>query len=339
MRRLLFRVCTFCKTHIKSHVSTHIKCKAMSVRGSCISLGENKSKCIRCETLFYICMRGHEEDKLFLIMKHYTSVLLVSIFIQLNLTSSISDEYCREIIAGDTGIYTAQVGGDLQINCTCNYANCFNKSCNISWFKWENGNFVQVIADSHTDYKQIRLGHSEAMFLLCIKNIQISNAGIYRCKIRRAESQNINVEVYGHKRINISQRNENSTIITNKGWQLDLYTDAGIIAFVIIVIFISVILILHCKGAQKRETQSSNQKRNLGNQPPSDIPAAVTQTSSRNFIHTQVSLADGNDTQSRRKKKKRSVAYCTLNHDLLPTATGKPRRPQEESLMYADIRV
>ncbi|XP_077468274.1 uncharacterized protein LOC144083937 [Stigmatopora argus] len=270
-------------------------------------------------------------------MKHYTSVLLVFIFVKLNLTSSISDEYCQEIIAGNTGIYTAQVGGDLQINCTCKYANCSSKSCNISWLKWENNNFVPVIADSHTDLKQIRLSHSAAMFLLCIKNIQISNAGIYCCRSGLIVSQIIEVKVYEHERINISQKNENSTK-TNKGWRKDPYTAVGIIAFFMIVIFISIILILYCKGARKRETQNGNQNLNLANQPPSDIPG-VTQTSSNSFIHTQVSLADGNDIQYRTKKKKRSVAYGILNHELSPTVIGQPRRSQEESSMYADIRV
>nr|XP_061802929.1 uncharacterized protein LOC133594195 [Nerophis lumbriciformis] len=256
-------------------------------------------------------------------MNHSNSVAFVFLCAVLHLTLCFSyGDDCLETIIGDTNAYKAPIGGNLQINCTYKYATRSYQNCSVSWFKLENATFVPVTTDSLTDFKLIHLSHLEKILLLCFTNIQKSNAGLYRCKSGLTVGHNIEVTVYG---------------ITERGWWMYAYSVAGTIAFVIVVIFISVISMLWCKGDSERETQTGNQNLNLVNQPPS-AKSEVTQTSSSSYIYSKVSLDDDNHTNSRTAEGD-IVAYAALDHKRFPAASTRPRRPKEECSVYADIRV
>ncbi|XP_019746257.1 B- and T-lymphocyte attenuator [Hippocampus comes] len=265
-------------------------------------------------------------------MNHSWSVLLESILAVLHLTSSvIYGEGCLEIMVGHTSNYTTSLGKNLQINCTYYYSNCTKQSAyNVFWYKLQGDVYVRVTPDIHTKMKSKNLSNGKTMMSLCFTNIQKSNAGIYRCQNGLTVGHNIQVSVYdSNMRTSTSLRNE-SSLPEEVRWMY-LYSAVGTMAFVIIVIFISVMLLQRCKGHARRETQTETQQSGVK---PQDPP-----TSSSSYIYRKMSRKEEERPTTRAEKEGSYIMYAALNHQLPPGAPIRPRRPKEESSEYADIRV
>ncbi|XP_061628470.1 uncharacterized protein LOC133477533 isoform X2 [Phyllopteryx taeniolatus] len=217
------------------------------------------------------------------------------------------------------------VGGSVKINCTYRYMNCSNPSY-VSWYKLESNIFVPVTNDSRTNVKSVHVSNSDTMLLLSFTNIQVSNAGFYRCQSGLTLGQNIKVSVYdNHVTTNISLRNE-TPMTADVRWMY-AYSAVGTMAFVIVVVCISVISMQRCKGNSERETQSDNQQ-----------PASA-ETSSGSFMSSRMTSKEEKPSERRTEKDASSVVYTALHHQLPAGAPVPPRRPKEESSEYADIRV
>ncbi|XP_077369858.1 B- and T-lymphocyte attenuator [Festucalex cinctus] len=260
-------------------------------------------------------------------MNHSLSVLFAAISAVLHLTSSYGED-CLQIMVGDTTDYNATLGDNLEINCTYQYINCTKPPYNVSWYKYERNDFVPVIRDAHTNVIVKKLSTVATKFLLRFTNIQKSNAGLYRCQSGLTLGQSIKVSVDD----NISYRNE--TAIMEEGQWMYVYSAAGTMAFVVIVIFISVISMQRCKGRARRETQTESEHFSLVNRQAGAKPLD-TQTSSNSCIYSKMSLEE----ERHPEKEGSSVMYAALNHQLLLGAPARPRRPKDESSEYADIRV
>ncbi|XP_051912943.1 B- and T-lymphocyte attenuator [Hippocampus zosterae] len=265
-------------------------------------------------------------------MNHSWRVLLESILAVLHLTSSVSyGESCLAIMVGHTNNYTIQLGKNLQINCTCSYINCTHQSAyDVSWYKLQRDVYVPMIFDSHTRMESINLSNVETMLSLYFTNIQKSNAGIYRCQNGLTVGHKIQVSVYDSNMMtNTSLRNESS--LPEEGRWMYLYSAIGTVAFVIIVIFISVMSLQRCKGHAKREAQTETQQTGIK---PQDPP-----TSSSSYIYSKMSRKEEKHPTTRAETEGSSITYAALNHHQPPGAPIRPRRPKEESSEYADIRV
>ncbi|XP_061628735.1 uncharacterized protein LOC133477533 isoform X5 [Phyllopteryx taeniolatus] len=258
-------------------------------------------------------------------MKHCWCVLLASVLAVLRLTSSVSyGEDCLQIMQHKSD-RNVPVGGSVKINCTYRYMNCSNPSY-VSWYKLESNIFVPVTNDSRTNVKSVHVSNSDTMLLLSFTNIQVSNAGFYRCQSGLTLGQNIKVSVYdNHVTTNISLRNE-TPMTADVRWMY-AYSAVGTMAFVIVVVCISVISMQRCKGNSERETQSDNQQ-----------PASA-ETSSGSFMSSRMTSKEEKPSERRTEKDASSVVYTALHHQLPAGAPVPPRRPKEESSEYADIRV
>ncbi|XP_037102203.1 uncharacterized protein LOC119119732 isoform X5 [Syngnathus acus] len=284
-------------------------------------------------------------------MKHSWSVLFLSILAVLHLTSSVSYcDDCLQITVDDT-IYKTPLGEYFEIKCYI--ISTEQLSNNVAWYKLEGDKFVPVTVDSHIEIKSEKLSNVTTM-LLCFTNIQQSNAGYYRCESGSAVGHTINVSVYGMSlygpefrllqtlhttfafpdndiMADISLRNDTTAMSKEEIRWMYVYSAAGTIAFVVMVIFVSIISLRRCKGhATRTETEQSRGQ-------PQSVP-----TPSGSYIYSEMSAEEGKHSKtSSRVKDDRSVTYATLDHQPLAAAAAgtpaRPRRLQEESSHYADI--
>ncbi|XP_049608591.1 uncharacterized protein [Syngnathus scovelli] len=264
-------------------------------------------------------------------MKHSWSVLFISSLAVLHLTSSVS--YCDDcwVITVNDTIYKTPLGKDLEIKC---YIIGTGQLPNpVSWYKLESNKFVPVTNDSHIEIKLEKLSDVKMMLLLRFTNIQQSNAGSYRCESGSDVGHSINVSVYDNDTMtNISLRNDTSMSKGEIKWMY-VYSAAGTIAFVVMVIFVSIVSMQRCKGHVTRtETEQSRGE-------PQSVPIP-----SGSYIYSEMSAEEGKHSKTSRVKDDRSaVTYATLDHQLLAAAAAgtpaRPRRLQEERSHYADIRL
>ncbi|XP_037102200.1 uncharacterized protein LOC119119732 isoform X2 [Syngnathus acus] len=215
-------------------------------------------------------------------MKHSWSVLFLSILAVLHLTSSVSYcDDCLQITVDDT-IYKTPLGEYFEIKCYI--ISTEQLSNNVAWYKLEGDKFVPVTVDSHIEIKSEKLSNVTTM-LLCFTNIQQSNAGYYRCESGSAVGHTINVSVYGMSlygpefrllqtlhttfafpdndiMADISLRNDTTMSKEEIRWMY-VYSAAGTIAFVVMVIFVSIISLRRCKAKQRPTTKCANPLRQL----------------------------------------------------------------------------
>ncbi|XP_077398785.1 uncharacterized protein btla [Vanacampus margaritifer] len=266
-------------------------------------------------------------------MKHSLSVLL-SVWAVLHLTSSVSyGEDCLQILMGDTTDYNVTLGDNLEIYCIYQYSNCTNPSYDVSWYKSDLGghNPVSVTNDSHTNVELKKLSKVETKLLLRFTNIQKSNTGFYQCQSGLTVGHSIKVSVND----NTSFRNE--TGVTEDGRWMYVYSAAGTVAFVIVIV-ISVVSMQWCKGHATRETQTETEHLSLANRHAGAKPQD-TQTSYGSSIHSKTSSEEEKHPKTRTEKEGSSVMYAALNHRQLLGTPARTRRLKEDSSEYADIRV
>ncbi|XP_037618026.1 B- and T-lymphocyte attenuator-like isoform X4 [Sebastes umbrosus] len=294
------------------------------------------------------------------------AVLQVSILAGLLLTLNADGEDCEvELKVHRNTIYGGNLGGDLEIDCTVTF--CNNPPPTVSWYKLEKAVVpVNVSSSSHIKTEWKLSDHLKGKSILIFQKLLRSDSGVYQCGDGSSVSHNINVTVHddgGHT--NVSQ--ENNTTVDSEPTEVDIwkymYVAPGIVAFVIIVIIISVVSMRGCKGKPKKETPTENQYMAIpmAEQPfrqpsPRGSPSAPpsrrsTRRETPPSQPDEPPLPRGNEIVYGKVKEKRgrrgnaaadeggSVVYAALNHQLPAAAAARPRRPQEEASEYAAIRV
>ncbi|KAM6892790.1 B- and T-lymphocyte attenuator isoform 2-T2 [Lycodopsis pacificus] len=293
---------------------------------------------------------------------------LAGMLLTLKADSESSD--CEvEVKVDRNTVYEAFLGEDLRINCTVGF--CSDSPPTVSWYKRETTDVpVNVSSSSHIKTEWKLLKRLEGTSFLIFQKVRRNDSGVYQCQVEGSVSHNINVSVHGD--------GTNVTKNTNRGtsdqkpsedpW-LYMYFAAGIVAFVIIVIIISVVSMRGCKGKSKskKETQTENQYMvtpmveqpflHAGPQPlpRGSPPGPPCRRSTRR--KTPPSRPDESPSpkdnghvygKTRGDRERRGVAaqeaggsvvYAALNHQLPAAAAARPRRPREETSEYAAIRV
>ncbi|XP_044043052.1 B- and T-lymphocyte attenuator-like isoform X5 [Siniperca chuatsi] len=305
---------------------------------------------------------------------HCWTILHVSILAMLLLTlnADSEDSKCEvEIRVRRNTVYEAFLGDDLRINCTVLF--CNNSPPATYWYKLEKTNVnVNVSGSSHIKTEWKTLNHVEGISYLIFQNILTNDSGVYRCRSGHSVSHSINISVDVGERddehTNVTQKNSTDSGPTSpENLWMYIYTAAGIVAFVIIVIIISVASMQGCKGKSKKEMQTENQYMAIpmGVQP---FPHASLQPSARGspsappsrrstrrktppLQPNEMPLPRDNECLYSKIKGDRerqrntveeeggSVVYAALNHQLPAGAAARTRRPHEESSEYASIRV
>ncbi|XP_074483787.1 uncharacterized protein LOC141763207 isoform X2 [Sebastes fasciatus] len=181
------------------------------------------------------------------------AVLQVSILAGLLLTLNADDKEsdCEVVLKVHRNTtYGALLGEDLKIDCTVAF--CNNSPPTVTWYK-VNTTFVpvNVSSSSHIKTEWELLKKLEGRSILIFQKLLRSDSGVYQCGDGGSVSHNINVNVHDDgKRTNVTQ--ENNTTVDSEPTVVDLwkymYVAPGIVAFVIIVIIISVVSMRGCKG-------------------------------------------------------------------------------------------
>uniref|UniRef100_A0A4W6F5U9 Ig-like domain-containing protein n=1 Tax=Lates calcarifer TaxID=8187 RepID=A0A4W6F5U9_LATCA len=182
------------------------------------------------------------------------TVLYVSILAALVLTlnaDSKTSECETSIKVRRNTVYQAFVGQDLRINCTVSFC---NNTQPVSWFKLENGtDSVSVNKNSHIKTEWKPSDHLEGTSYLIFQKILSNDSGVYRCRSGGSVSHNINILVSGDAELTtVTSRTETTSTTSSpeprENLLMYVYCASGILAFVMIVIVISVISMQGCKG-------------------------------------------------------------------------------------------
>ncbi|XP_045914418.1 B- and T-lymphocyte attenuator-like [Micropterus dolomieu] len=303
--------------------------------------------------------------------KHCWTVLHVSILAALLLTLNADNEdsNCEvQMRIRRNTVYKAFLGDVFRMNCTVSF--CNNSPPTVFWVKHEiTAVPVNVSSSSHIKTGWESFNHLEGVSYLVFQNILTSDSGVYRCRSEGSESHYINLSVYvrDDEHTNVTKKNDTSgTHVDPENLWMYLYTVAGIVAFVIIVIILSVASMRGCKGKSKKEMPTENQymaipmveqpypHASLQRSPrgsPSAPPSRRSTRREQPLQPNELPLARDNERlygkiKGDRDRKRNtveeeegSVVYAALNHQLPVGAAARPRRPQEEFSEYAAIRV
>ncbi|KAG7504082.1 B-and T-lymphocyte attenuator-like [Solea senegalensis] len=275
--------------------------------------------------------------------------LHVSILVVLLLTANTDSEgsdCSPDIRVRRHTAYEILVGRDLVINCTVVF--CSSPPPAVSWLKMHVP--VDVSNQSHikTEWKLFK--ELEGVSYLIFQKIRSNDSGLYQCRSASDMGHAINVSVRGGGGGELSnvtwKNNTNSTDFrgTSPEIWMYVYSAAGIGAFVFLVIVVSVILMRGCKGKTRKEAQSENQyvavpmvEELSPRQSPSDQSNVSTPQR-----HNKCAYGEVKQNRERPRPAAEdggSVVYAALNHHLPPGAAPRPQRNQEESSVYAAIRV
>nr|XP_046238091.1 B- and T-lymphocyte attenuator-like [Scatophagus argus] len=299
---------------------------------------------------------------------HCWTVLQVCILVVqlLTLNAGGEDSGCEiEIMVRRRTVYKVFAGEHFSINCTVVF--CNNSPPTVFWHKREDSDPVNV-SSGHITTKWTKSSSSEGIFYLFFQGVLESDSGEYQCQGGGSISHSINVTVYD-KWEHTSSTPKTVTNVTSvpdnppKNLWLYVYTAAGIVTFVVLVIVISVASMLGCKGKSKKETQADNlytavamvaqpfphaTSRGSPTVPPS---RRSTQRKSLPAEPNELPLAGDNghlyggtaeDREGWRnmlEEERSSIVYAALNHQPLAGAAVRSWRQQEETSEYAAIRV
>ncbi|XP_058510709.1 B- and T-lymphocyte attenuator-like isoform X1 [Solea solea] len=280
----------------------------------------------------------------------HVSVLVV-LLLTVNTDSEGSDCFTDIRVRRHTA-YEILVGRDLVINCTVVF--CSSPPPAVSWLKTHLMHVpVDVSNQSHIKTEWKLLKELEGVSYLIFQKIRSNDSGLYQCRIASDVSHAINVSVHGdgggEELSNVTRKNNTNSsdipVPSPEIWMY-VYSAAGIVAFVLLVIIVSVILMQGCKGKTRKEAQSENlyvavpMVEELSPRPSPSDQSNVSSPQRHN------KCAYGEVKQNRERPRSRpaaedggSVVYAALNHHLPPGAAPRPQRNQEESSVYAAIRV
>ncbi|XP_061122992.1 uncharacterized protein LOC133144348 isoform X6 [Syngnathus typhle] len=216
---------------------------------------------------------------------------------------------CPKITVDDR-IYKTQIGEYFEIKC---YISSTEQCSNdVTWYKMENDAFVPVTVDSHIEIKWKKLSNVTMLLLLCFTNIQESNSGSYHCASGLAVGHSINVSVYDNDIMaNISFRNDTTGMSKEEIRWTYVYSAAGTIAFVVMVIFVSIILLQRCKAAAAAAAAAAKQRR------------------SPKCANPLRQLRDERRRRKARKNERRQIRHVC--HSRPPPAARRRRRYSRES--------
>ncbi|XP_068575880.1 uncharacterized protein [Cebidichthys violaceus] len=300
--------------------------------------------------------------------------VFISAGMLLTLKANSEDSDCEvEVKVSKNTTYEAVLGEDLQIHCTVEF--CSGSPPTVSWYKRETTDVpVNVSSSSHIKTEWTLLKDLEGRSFLIFQKVRRNDSGGYQCQVGGSISHYIHVSVHGDDgRTNGTNNDTTGTTVdqnsTDHLW-LYMYFAAGIVAFVIIVIIISVVSMRGCKGKSnsKKKTQTENQYMAIPmvEQPflhasPQPLPrgspsAPPCQRSTRRKTPPsqphEPPLLKVNEhlySKARGGRERRGVAveeaggsvvYAALNHQLPAAgAAARPRRPREDASEYAAIRV
>ncbi|XP_038576254.1 B- and T-lymphocyte attenuator-like [Micropterus salmoides] len=305
--------------------------------------------------------------------KHCWTVLHVSILAALLLTLNADNEdsNCEvQIKVRRNTVYEAFLGNILRINCTVGF--CNSSPPTVSWFKHEKTSVpVNVSSSSHIKTEWKALKHLEGVSYLVFQNIHSNDSGVYYCQsgLMVGHIINVSVHVRDDEHTNVTKKNDTNVPTadsdpTENLWMY-VYTATGIVAFVIIVIIISVASMRGCKGKSKKEMQTENQymaipmveqplphaslqpsPRGSPSAPPSrrstrrEQPLQLNEPLPRDSERLYSKIKGDRDRKRNTvEEEENSVVYAALNHQLPVGVAARPRRPQEEFSEYAAIRV
>ncbi|XP_039998446.1 B- and T-lymphocyte attenuator-like isoform X2 [Xiphias gladius] len=282
--------------------------------------------------------------------------MLAALVLTLNADSKDSDCFVEIRVRRKT-VYEALAGADLRINCTVAF--CNNSSPAVSWYKVEEISVpVNVNGLSHVKTEWKELSRSEGISYLIFQEIRSSDSGLYQCWSGNGVSHSINVSVHDATTSNPE---------TPQNLWIYVYSAAGIVAFVIMVIVTSVMSVRGCKRKSKRETDTENQymaipmfeqpfphaslqpsPRESPSAPPprrstrrkAPAPRPNESTLPRDSEHVYDRTKKDRDRQRNGMEEEgSSVVYAALNHQMPPGAAVRPPRPREEFSEYAAICV
>ncbi|TKS66528.1 hypothetical protein D9C73_000585 [Collichthys lucidus] len=307
---------------------------------------------------------------------HCWTIVHVSILAVLFLTMNADSEDTAcgvELRVRRNTVYETFLGKQLRINCTVTF--CNDSPPTVSWFKREKTDVpVNVSSDSHIKTKWKTLKAGEGISYLIFQNIMKSDSGAYHCRDGVGVSHGINVSVHDVLDVPSNDTKKNDTNSINSENKPDIlmyvYLAAGILAFVIIVIAISVASLHGCKGKpKKKETQTDNQymaipmvehpfqhdslqasprgspseppsRRSTRKKTPTPSPSQPNDSPTpKDNEHLYGKVKGGRGRQRNTAEEEGSVVYAALNHQAAARPDARPRRPQEKSSEYAAIRV
>ncbi|KAI3366008.1 hypothetical protein L3Q82_009835 [Scortum barcoo] len=307
---------------------------------------------------------------------HCWTVLRVSILAVLlvTLNADSEDSNCElQIKVHRHTLYEGFPGKDLRINCTVVF--CSSSPPEVSWYKLEKTappSPLNVSSNSRikTEWKSLKdLGGTS---YLIFQNALISDSGVYLCRSGGSVSHYINVTVNDsvvsdEERINDTQKNETEVTQPDppspaEDLLMYVYAGAGIVAFVILVIIISVASMQGCKGKPKTETRTDNQymaipmveqpfqqsprgspsvplpRRSTRKKAPSSQPNELPLPRDDEHLYGQIQ-EDRERQRNVQEEEGGSVVYAALNHQLPARAAARPRRQMDETSEYAAIRI
>ncbi|XP_049426732.1 uncharacterized protein LOC125885226 isoform X2 [Epinephelus fuscoguttatus] len=298
---------------------------------------------------------------------HCWTVLQVSILAALLLTLNADSEDCEVDlkVARDT-VYEAVIGKDLRINCTV--ALCDNSPPTVTWYKQEK-TAVPVNVSSHIKTKWELVNHSEGISFLIFQKIFSNDSGAYQCQSGGSVSHTISVSVHDNGgRSNVPEMNSTAPTLkpeTSSDLFMYIYFGAGIVAFVTVVIIISIVSMHGCKEKSKKKTQSENPyiaipmepfphagfqpsprgspsapppRRSTQRKPLPSQPNELPLPRDNERIYSKVK-EDRGRPRKKAEEEGSSLVYAALNHQVPARPAARPRRPMEETSEYAAIRV
>uniref|UniRef100_A0A3Q2PVW2 Ig-like domain-containing protein n=1 Tax=Fundulus heteroclitus TaxID=8078 RepID=A0A3Q2PVW2_FUNHE len=251
------------------------------------------------------------------------------------MSSCALDEECTtELQVRRNTVYETFPGEELRIDCPVVF--CSNSPPTINWYKTDD-RWVYLNNDTnHIVTGWETSGLSKGIFYLIFKNIVSNDSGIYRCEGGRSISHNINVtvNVYFKCALICATAKEPSKSETTNAFLMYVYCAAGIGAFVIIVIILSVICMQGCKRNSNPLPSRRTSERKTTAPPPEprisgdnvQLYGQVVQDRKRLRNATQAGEANAN------------VVYASLNHGPAPREVTRPHRQMEET-EYAAIRL
>ncbi|XP_055763859.1 B- and T-lymphocyte attenuator-like [Salvelinus fontinalis] len=185
---------------------------------------------------------------------------------------------CAEIRLKRNTVWRASSGDHLKINCSVAF--CTNSPSPVSWCKLGQSNYandcfpVNTTGHIETQWRDSTNSRrdKEGTSFLIFTSISVDDAGLYRCNYGPTVSHSINVTVSERVKdtTDVYQKNEttNSTLSQRDSflewvWPY-VYSSAGIMVFVIVVITISMLSMHGCKDAcparkSREEDQTENQ--------------------------------------------------------------------------------
>ncbi|XP_034406391.1 B- and T-lymphocyte attenuator-like isoform X2 [Cyclopterus lumpus] len=264
--------------------------------------------------------------------KHRWTVLHVFILagMLLTLKADGEDPDCEvEVKVRQNTSYEAVVGEELRINCTVEF--CSDAPPPVSWYK-RGTTDVRVSFSGHIKTEWKLLNPFLGTTFLIFQKVHRNDSGV-------------------GEPANVTENNDTSgTTREPKGYTwLYVYSAAGVGAFVIIVIIMSVVSMRGCEGKSKKEKQTENQYTAIPmvERPASHASGLQPPPPSRRSSRGKTPPSQPNEVPSPggnehaydwlREEVGGSVVYAALNHRL--PAAARPWRPSKEASEYAAIRV